>query len=202
MPLRGCCSKSCANSISAYGKTHKHSELARSSWYRILPADYGHAHRDDPGESHHGQEAQEGRQRGPLLTMAERGRPSIYTPKIAAEICRRMEAGESLRSICRSKDMPDEATVRLWARENREGFYPQYARAMETRMEGLADEILEIADDKSGDAMRDRLRLDARKWLMRKVAPKRWGDRTIHMGDPDAPLVVEKVVVEFVKAKD
>ena len=56
--------------------------------------------------------------------------------------------------------------------------------------------------DKSGDPARDRLRLDSRKWLMSKVAPKRWGDRTIHMGDPDAPLVVEKVVVEFVKAKD
>ena len=72
------------------------------------------------------------------------------TPEIAAEKSQRMEAGENLRSICRSKDMPDEATVRLWARENREGFYPQYARAMETRMEGLADEILEIADDRSG----------------------------------------------------
>ena len=134
--------------------------------------------------------------------MGERGRPSIYTPEVASEICERMAAGESLRSICRSEDMPKESTVRLWALDNREGFYPQYARAMETRMEGLADEILEIADDKSGDPARDRLRLDSRKWLMSKVAPKRWGDRTIHMGDPDAPLVVEKVVVEFVKAKD
>ena len=77
--------------------------------------------------------------------MGERGRPSIYTPEVAAEICERMAAGESLRSICRSEDMPKESTVRLWALDNREGFYPQYARAMETRMEGLADEILEIA---------------------------------------------------------
>jgi len=134
--------------------------------------------------------------------MAESGRPSIYTLELAAEVCRRMEAGESVRSICRSEDMPDEATVRLWARENREGFSAQYAMASETRMDCLADEILEIADDRSGDPARDRLRLDSRKWLMSKVAPKRWGDRTIHMGDPDAPLVVEKVVVEFVKAKD
>jgi hypothetical protein len=37
---------------------------------------------------------------------------------------------------------------------------------------------------------------------MSKIAPKRWGERTIHMGDPDVPLIVEKVVVEFVKAKD
>ena len=134
--------------------------------------------------------------------MAERGRPSIYAPEIAAEICTRMEAGESLRSVCRSEHMPTESTVRGWALDNREGFYVQYARAMETRMEGLADEILEIADDRSGDAVRDRLRLDTRKWLMSKIAPKRFGDKLIHSGDPDAPLVVEKVVVEFVKAKD
>ena len=69
-------------------------------------------------------------------------------------------------------------------------------------MDGRADEFLQIADDKSGDAMRDRLRLDTRKWLMSKIAPKRFGDKFIHSGDPDAPLVVEKLVVEFVKAKD
>ena len=77
--------------------------------------------------------------------MAERGRPTAYTPEIGAKICERMGTGKSLRSICRSEDMPKESTVRLWALDNREGFYPQYARAMETRMEGLADEILEIA---------------------------------------------------------
>ena len=69
-------------------------------------------------------------------------------------------------------------------------------------MDGRADEFLQIADDKSGDAMRDRLRLDTRKWLMSKIAPKRFGDKLIHSGDPDAPLVVDKLVVEFVKAKD
>jgi len=48
-------------------------------------------------------------------------------------------------------------------------------------MDGRADQFLQIADDKSGDAMRDRLRLDTRKWLMSKIAPTRWGDRTIHI---------------------
>jgi hypothetical protein len=36
----------------------------------------------DHGQSAHGQEAQAGRQTQPLLTMAERGRPSIYTPEM------------------------------------------------------------------------------------------------------------------------
>ena len=110
--------------------------------------------------------------------MAESGRPSIYTPEIAAEICQRVEAGESVRSICRSEAMPNEATVRLWARENREGFYPQYARAMETRIDCLADEILEIADNASSENVQAaRLRVDIHKWLMSKIAPKRFGDK-------------------------
>ena len=110
--------------------------------------------------------------------MAERGRPSIYTPQLTAEICRRMEAGESVRSICRSKGMPDEATVRLWAREDRERFASQYARASQIRMDCLADEILEIADNASSENVQAaRLHVDTRKWLMSKIAPKRFGDK-------------------------
>jgi hypothetical protein len=88
-----------------------------------------------------------------------------------------MAMGESLRSICRAEGMPSEVTVRRWATEDREGFSSQYAMAAQIRMDCLADEILEIADNESGDPARDRLRLDVRKWLMSKIAPKRFGDK-------------------------
>lgn len=55
----------------------------------------------------------------------------------------------------------------------------------------MADEIIEIADDGSNDWMeregkaapngemvnRSRLRVDTRKWLMSKMAPKKYGDK-------------------------
>jgi len=44
----------------------------------------------------------------------------------------------------------------------------------------MADEVMEIADDKSGDPARDRLRLDTRKWLLSKALPKIYGDRQTH----------------------
>ncbi|MGV0950103.1 MAG: hypothetical protein ACOYB3_05480 [Azonexus sp.] len=44
------------------------------------------------------------------------GRPSLYTPAIAAEILDRLAAGESLRSICRAAHLPAESTVRGWVR--------------------------------------------------------------------------------------
>lgn len=73
-----------------------------------------------------------------------------------------------------------------------EEFSKQYARAREAQADTLADEILEIADDTSRDTIatekngeqpnsewitRSRLRVDARKWLASKMAPKKYGDR-------------------------
>ena len=106
------------------------------------------------------------------------GTQPLYTPELAAEILDRISAGESLRSVCRAERMPDEKAVRLWVIENREGFAPQYARASLIRMDCLADEILEIADNASSEeVMGARLRVDARKWLMSKIAPKVYGDK-------------------------
>jgi len=118
------------------------------------------------------------------------GPSSTYTPELGAEICRRLASGESLRSICRDEGMPDESTVREWGRSIAD-FYPQYARAREDQMSSWGEEVLLIADDPSGDFNRDRLRVDTRKWLMSKIAPKVWGDRTVITGADDGPVRVE-----------
>lgn len=44
-------------------------------------------------------------------------------------------------------------------------------------MDALAEEILELADDRNADPSRSRLQVDTRKWLMSKIAPKRFGER-------------------------
>lgn len=121
-----------------------------------------------------------------------RGRPSKYTPAVAATICERLAAGESLRAICRDGRMPPESTVREWVLDNHHGFSAQYARAREAQADTLFDEILEIADDRSRDfyvdedgirhvdhehIQRARLRFDARRWYLSKFAPKRYADR-------------------------
>lgn len=111
--------------------------------------------------------------------MPRRGRPSVYTPEIADEICRRLADGEGLVAICRDKHMPAEAAVRKWALDDREGFYARYARAREIQAERWADEIIDIADG-DGDWQRARLRVDTRKWLVAKVLPKKYGERVDH----------------------
>jgi len=63
----------------------------------------------------------------------------------------------------------------------------RYRAAMELRADALADEIAAIADepipehlrgaDASAFVQRQRMRVDAKKWLACKLFPKRWGDR-------------------------
>ena len=115
----------------------------------------------------------------------QRGRPTVYSATIAGEICERIADGESLRAVCRDAHMPSHSTVLSWVVEDREGFSDRYACAREIQAEALADEILEIADGAGGaeqqptheDVAHARLRVDARKWLLAKLLPKKYGDR-------------------------
>ena len=131
--------------------------------------------------------------------MAKRGRPTKYTDKLAAAICTRLAEGESLRKICAGDDMPDKSTVLRWLFDGEhDEFSERYARARQAQAELRADEIIDIADDSSGDTITDekgnktvnheyitrsRLRVDARKWIASKLLPKVYGDKLEHTGD-------------------
>lgn len=130
-------------------------------------------------------------------TRARRGRgiiggmpTCIYTAAVASEICKRLSDGESLRAICRDAGMPPEGTVRQWARDNRDNFAERYREARAMLVERWADEIIEIADDETIEPNSRRVRVDTRKWLMSKLAPRQYGDKLVHSGDPEHPIHV------------
>ena len=124
------------------------------------------------------------------------GRPSKFTPELAAEICRRMMEGESLREIGRDPAMPKPITIRMWTLDGKHReFSKQYALAREAQADHYFDEIFEIADDGSNDWVerqrrngqmeivldrehvdRSRLRIDSRKWALARMSPKKYGD--------------------------
>jgi hypothetical protein len=131
-----------------------------------------------------------------MVPYVPRGRPSGYNREIADAICERLIEGESLRSICRDPDMPHASTVCRWLSGNAP-FREQYARAREAQADTLTDEMLDIADDGRNDwvmrqssdgstdvaydgdhVQRSKLRIDARKWIASKLAPKKYGDKT------------------------
>ena len=123
------------------------------------------------------------------------GRPSIFSQELADRICERLCNGESLRSICDDKDMPGLTTVFRWL-QNNESFREFYTRARETQADALFDELLNIADDGRNDWMerqlpdktkgwqengeairRSALRVDARKWIVSKLLPRKYSDK-------------------------
>jgi hypothetical protein len=145
------------------------------------------------------------------------GRPSSYNEATGQAICERLANGESLRKICSDAGMPVQSTVFKWIADN-EAFAKQYASARETQMEVMAEEILAIADDSTNDTMtvkrgdsekdvadnewinRSRLRVDTRKWLMSKMAPKKYGDKVEQfISGPNGGPIQAAITVEFVK---
>jgi len=131
------------------------------------------------------------------------GRPTLYSLKIALEICERIADGESLVKICSDPKMPKKTAVYEWLLRHKE-FADIYARAREDQADTLADEIHAIADelpqqvvDEKGNATRydsayvqwQKNRVDARKWVAAKLKPKKYSDRIAHVGDQEADAI-------------
>ncbi len=108
--------------------------------------------------------------------MSRIGRPTIYSNALAEEICRRLADGLSLRRVCEADDMPNRDTVRRWLGK-REPFRRMYVAAREMQAEHFVDEVIEIADT-DDNPTHARVRIDARKWAVVKLAPKKYGDKS------------------------
>lgn len=145
-----------------------------------------------------------------MSDVVKMGRPSTYTPEIAATVCERISKGETLRQVCRDEGMPSVPTFLRWVGDNVDGLTEQYTRARSALMDHWAEEIVDIAEDGSNDWMekrkrdgevevvldrehvaRSQLRIDTRKWLLSKLAPKKYGDRITHAGDAENPVHVD-----------
>ena len=125
------------------------------------------------------------------------GRPSKYCPEMVELICERVATHDcGLRTLTDMyDDIPDKVTINIWRRKYPE-FRSRYAQAKCEQLEFLTEDILEIADDSSNDWMeyydkengcsawklngdhvqRTKIRIDTRKWLAAKLAPKIYGD--------------------------
>ena len=126
------------------------------------------------------------------------GRPTKYTEKLGKEICSLIAEGKSVRSICSGDDMPVAKTIYNWLLDkDKETFLHQYETARNVQAETMFEELISIADATQGEVMRDRLRVDTRKWFLSKVLPKKFGDKQILAGPDDGPLQV--TVIKYAK---
>ena len=117
-----------------------------------------------------------------------------------------IEKGKALRTILKSEDTPSSQTFYIWLEED-EGKSKRYARACETRADAIFEDILDISDNNTHDIItkdgeertnndviqRSRLMVDARKWYLSKLNPKRYGDKietTLEGGDKPIQTIV------------
>lgn len=141
-----------------------------------------------------------------VRSMKKQAGRALSAPKAKQAIIERICAGESLRKICKAPEMPDRATVHRWLLADTD-FCDQYARAREIQAEEIFDEILEISDDSRRDYItgddgqkrinreaidRAKLKIDARKWVLSRMQPKKYGNR-MEIDQPTQDYVVNVI---------
>lgn len=102
---------------------------------------------------------------------------------------------------CKTAGVPV-STFTDWVKTE-ETWTTKYACARVDYIENMAQQVMDISDEKpgtnekgstdTGAVQHQRLRVDSRKWLLSKLAPKRYGERLTVAGDEAAPLKVEQI---------
>lgn len=132
-----------------------------------------------------------------------------YTPgqkqEVIEKICQIIETGKSLRTAIKHKDVPiNKDTFHRWIDRDK-NLKDHYARACEERAAMIFEDIIDIADDRKHDEKalvginhvhRDKLRIDARKWILAKMYPNTYGDK-LDFTSGGNPVKNEKTIVEF-----
>lgn len=121
--------------------------------------------------------------------------------EVSQKIFALMREGKSTLKACAEIGI-SQSTFAEWARENKD-LAVEYARAREDLIEFMAQQIIEIADapvgstdsgaTDTGAVQKQRLQVDARKWLLSKLAPKKYGDKLELSGDANNPIAIAKI---------
>lgn len=146
-------------------------------------------------------------------------KPERDKSAICQAVLQGMRDGLSAFKACQAAGVP-QSTFNRWVDADAK-LAEDYAHAREDLIERMANEVLELADSEvpeTGDGKRDwqaiqqrKLQVDSRKWLLSKLAPKKYGDRLELAGDKENPLQVQTidasklstdVLAQIIAAKD
>jgi hypothetical protein len=115
---------------------------------------------------------------------------------LADKVLQGMRSGLSALKACEAAGV-HQSTFNDWLNDD-EALAVNYARAREYLIERMAQEIMDISDQDVGlaaDGKKDwaavqkhKLQVDTRKWLLSKLAPRKFGDRLELAGDRENPI--------------
>jgi hypothetical protein len=153
------------------------------------------------------------------IEKTKTAKPERDKAAICQAVLQGMRDGLSAFKACQAAGVAH-STFLGWVNEDRE-LADNYAHAREDLIERIASEVMELADSEvpeTGDGKRDwqaiqqrKLQVDSRKWLLSKLAPKKYGDRLELAGDKENPLQVQTidasklptdVLAQIIAAKD
>ena len=129
--------------------------------------------------------------------------------EVAARVFELMTHGpaESMAKACKACGVSPGQFL-TWVEKDDKDYKERYARARVALYDRMAEGLIDIADDQpailptgavdSGFIAHQKLRIDTRKWLLSKLAPKKYGDRIEVAGDVAAPM---KTVIEWQKTE-
>jgi hypothetical protein len=127
--------------------------------------------------------------------------------KVADLVLAGMRGGLSALKSCEAAGV-HQSTFNTWLNDDAD-LAVDYARAREYLIERMAQEVLDLSDSDVGlqpDGKKDwaavqkhKLQVDTRKWLLSKLAPKKYGEKLELTGDPDRPLAIQKIERVVVK---
>jgi uncharacterized protein YhaN len=127
--------------------------------------------------------------------------------EIASQVFALMRKGNSAFKACQIVGIP-QSTLNEWLNNN-PALVAEYTRAREDLHEHIAAEIIAIADapvgstdsgaTDNGAVQKQKLQIDSRKWLLSKLAPKKYGDKLELSGDAQNPLAIQTIERVIVK---
>ena len=143
------------------------------------------------------------------MAAPKKPRGTVFEKKVALcdAVIEGMQSGLSCFKACQMAGV-NHSTFMRWVSDDTE-LANRYARAREALIELMAQDLLEIADapvgstdsgsTDSGAVQKQKLQIDTRKWLLSKLAPKKYGEKLEVSGDAANPIAIQRIERVVVK---
>jgi hypothetical protein len=130
-----------------------------------------------------------------------------HKEKLCDAVIDGMQGGLSCFKACQAAGV-NHSTFMRWVSDD-SALANRYARAREELIELMAQDLLEIADapvgstdsgaTDGGAVQKQKLQIDTRKWLLSKLAPKKYGEKLEVSGDAANPIAIQRIERVVVK---